>query len=50
MATCLILVIMTFKLTTSKPVGFVEFYIDGLATLMENHRRIFMLCVFVTKV
>ena len=40
MATRLIPVI-TFKLTTFKPVGFVEFYIDRLATLMENHRKIF---------
>ena len=40
MATRLIPII-TFKLTTFKPVGFVEFYIDRLATLMENHRKIF---------
>lgn len=46
MATRLISVTMTFRLTASKPVGFVEFYIDGLATLMKNHRKIFNVVFF----
>ena len=46
MATRLIPVTMTFRLTASKPVGFVEFYIDGLATLMENHRKTFNVVFF----
>ena len=46
MTTRLISVTMTFRLTASKPVGFVEFYIDGLATLMKNHRKIFNVVFF----